>query len=58
MREPIVNDGKAPKANEAVEKEHPYVPPPPPYKLIVPYPQRLVKSKNKGQFRKFVELLK
>ena len=32
--------------------------PPPPYKPPMPYPQRLVKSKNEGQFKKFVELLK
>ena len=40
---------------EASEK--PYVPPPP-YKPPIPYPQRLAKSKNEGQFKKFVELLK
>ncbi|XP_058784356.1 uncharacterized protein LOC131659140 [Vicia villosa] len=42
---------------EASEKEKPYVPPPP-YKPPIPYPQRLAKSKNEGQFKKFVELLK
>ncbi|XP_050920545.1 uncharacterized protein LOC127138196 [Lathyrus oleraceus] len=42
---------------EEVEKESPYVVPPP-YKLIVPFPQRLVKSKVEAQFKKFVELLK
>ena len=45
------------KSEEAVEKEIPYVPPPP-YKPHVPYPQRLAKTKNEGQFKKFVELLK
>ena len=30
----------------------------PPYKPPIPYPQRLAKSKNEGQFKKFVELLK
>ncbi|XP_050896837.1 uncharacterized protein LOC127103634 [Lathyrus oleraceus] len=45
------------KSEEAVEKEEPYVPPPP-YKPIIPYPQRLVKSKSVGQFQKFVELPK
>lgn len=30
----------------------------PPYKLPIPYPQRLAKSKIEGQFKKFVELLK
>ncbi|XP_050918509.1 uncharacterized protein LOC127135927 [Lathyrus oleraceus] len=42
---------------EAVEKEKPCVPPPP-YKTSIPYPQRLAKSKTKGQFRNFVEFLK
>ncbi|XP_058775488.1 uncharacterized protein LOC131649747 [Vicia villosa] len=42
---------------EASKKEKPYVPPPP-YKPPIPYPQRLAKSKNEGQFKKFVELLK
>lgn len=42
---------------EIVEKEKPYVPPPP-YKPLIPYPQRLGKSKNEGQFKKFIELLK
>ncbi|XP_050908905.1 uncharacterized protein LOC127122647 [Lathyrus oleraceus] len=51
------NDGKADESGEAKDKEPPYVPPPP-YKPLVPYPQRLVKSKNEGQFKKFVELLK
>jgi hypothetical protein len=45
------------KKEEAVEKEEPYVPPPP-YKPPIPYPQRLVKSKSVGKFKKFVELLK
>lgn len=49
--------GEKYKNEEAVEKEKPYVPPPP-YKPHIPYPQRLVKSKNEGQFKKFVELLK
>ncbi|MCI37309.1 hypothetical protein A2U01_0058533, partial [Trifolium medium] len=31
---------------------------PPPYKPQIPYPQRLVKSKIDGQFKKYVELLK
>ena len=42
---------------EAVEKEKPYVPPPP-YKPLIPYPLRLTNSKTMGQFKKFVELLK
>lgn len=45
------------KSNETVEKEKPYVPPPP-YKPKIQYPQRLSKSKNKGQFKKFIKLLK
>lgn len=45
------------KSEEASEKETPYVPPPP-YKPPIPYPQRLVKTKNEGQFKIFVELLK
>ncbi|XP_050888681.1 uncharacterized protein LOC127093821 [Lathyrus oleraceus] len=48
---------KEDKSEEAIEKEEPYVPPPP-YKPPIPYPQRLVKSKSVGQFKKFVELLK
>ena len=32
--------------------------PPPPYTPHIPYPQRLAKTKNEGQFKKFVELLK
>ncbi|XP_050920161.1 uncharacterized protein LOC127137783, partial [Lathyrus oleraceus] len=42
---------------ETLEKKEPYVPPPP-YKPPIPYPQRLVKTKDVGQFRKFVDLLK
>ena len=42
---------------EVVEKEEPYVPPPP-YKPPIPYPQRPAKSKNVGQLKKFIELLK
>ncbi|XP_058744376.1 uncharacterized protein LOC131616994 [Vicia villosa] len=45
------------KEGETEEKEAPYIPPPP-YKPPIPYPQRLEKSKNIGQFKKFVELLK
>ncbi|XP_058785071.1 uncharacterized protein LOC131659980 [Vicia villosa] len=45
------------KEGEIEEKEAPYIPPPP-YKPPIPYPQRLKKSKNIGQFKKFVELLK
>ncbi|XP_058725740.1 uncharacterized protein LOC131597035 [Vicia villosa] len=48
---------KEDKEGETKEKEAPYIPPPP-YKLPIPYPQRLEKSKNIGQFKKFVELLK
>ena len=48
---------KEDKSKEVVEKEEPYVPPPP-YKPPIPYPQRLVKSKSVGQFKKFVEILK
>ncbi|XP_050919459.1 uncharacterized protein LOC127137002 [Lathyrus oleraceus] len=51
------NDGKEDESGKAKDKEPPYAPPPP-YKLLIPYPQRLVKSKNEGQFKKFVELLK
>ncbi|XP_050897504.1 uncharacterized protein LOC127104366 [Lathyrus oleraceus] len=51
------NDGKKDESREAKDKEPIYVPSPP-YKPPVPYPQRLVKSKNEGQFKKFVELLK
>lgn len=45
------------ETKEEVEKAKPYAPPPP-YKSPIPYPQRLGKSKTKGRFRKFVELLK
>ncbi|KAK2410400.1 hypothetical protein QL285_045765 [Trifolium repens] len=48
---------KEEKSEEVVEKKKPYVPPPP-YKPPIPYPQRFEKSKNEGQFKKFVELLK
>ncbi|XP_050875601.1 uncharacterized protein LOC127079235 [Lathyrus oleraceus] len=51
------NDGKEDESGETKDKEPSYVPLPP-YKPLIPYPQRLVKSKNKGQFKKFVELLK
>ncbi|CAJ2633397.1 unnamed protein product [Trifolium pratense] len=47
---------KEDSGEETKEKEKPYVPPPP-YKPPIPYPQRLVQSKNVGQFKKFVELL-
>ena len=49
--------GEEDKNEESIEKEKPYVPPPP-YKPPIPYPQRLAKSKNEGQFKKFIELLK
>ncbi|KAI5438249.1 hypothetical protein KIW84_024119 [Lathyrus oleraceus] len=42
---------------EIVEKEEPYVPPPP-YKPPIPYPQRQIKTKDAGQFKKIVDLLK
>ena len=42
---------------ETVEKEKSYVPPPS-YKPTIPYPHRLAKTKNEGQFNKFIELLK
>jgi hypothetical protein len=47
------------KRKEVVEeeKEKPYVPPPP-YNPLIPFPQRLAKSKSEGQFKKFIELLK
>ncbi|XP_050895129.1 uncharacterized protein LOC127101723 [Lathyrus oleraceus] len=51
------NDGKEDENGEEKDKEPPYLPPPP-YKPPVPFSQRLVKSKNEGQFKKFVELLK
>ncbi|XP_050889660.1 uncharacterized protein LOC127094946 [Lathyrus oleraceus] len=51
------NDGKEDENGDAKDKELPYLPLPP-YKPLVPYPERLVKSKNEGQFKKFVELLK
>ncbi|XP_050918461.1 uncharacterized protein LOC127135876 [Lathyrus oleraceus] len=51
------NDGKEDEGREVTDKEPTYVPLPP-YKPSIPYPQRLVKSKNEGQFKKFVELLK
>ncbi|XP_050895614.1 uncharacterized protein LOC127102260 [Lathyrus oleraceus] len=51
------NKGKEDKRGEEEDKETPYMPPPP-YKPHIPYPQRLAKSKNVGQFKKFVELLK
>ncbi|CAJ2627735.1 unnamed protein product [Trifolium pratense] len=47
---------KEDSGEETKEKEKPYVPPPP-YKPPIPYPQRLVQTKNVGQFKKFVELL-
>ncbi|XP_050914787.1 uncharacterized protein LOC127129692 [Lathyrus oleraceus] len=56
VKEPT-NDGKEDKSGEAEDKEISYVPLPP-YKPPIPYPQRLAKSKNEGQFKKFVELLK
>ncbi|XP_050893362.1 uncharacterized protein LOC127099689 [Lathyrus oleraceus] len=48
---------KEDKSEDAVKKEEPYVPPPP-YKPPTRYPQRLVKSKSVGKFKKLVELLK
>ena len=46
------------KAKEGVkeEKVKPYVPPPP-YKPLIRFPQRLAKSKSEGQFKKFVKKL-
>ncbi|XP_050915581.1 uncharacterized protein LOC127130652 [Lathyrus oleraceus] len=51
------NDGNKDENGKEKDKEPPYVPPPP-YKPLITYPQRLVKSKNEGQFKKFVEVLK
>ena len=51
------NEPKRKEDGETIEQEKPYVPPPP-YKPPIPYPQRLVKTKDIGQFKKFVELLK
>ncbi|XP_050918964.1 uncharacterized protein LOC127136453 [Lathyrus oleraceus] len=51
------NELKENKNEEAIEKEEPYVPPPP-YKPHIPYPQRFAKSKSVGKFKKFLELLK
>lgn len=45
------------KTKEEIEKEKSYVPVPS-YKSLIPYPQRIAKSKTEGQFKKFVELLK
>ncbi|XP_050878874.1 uncharacterized protein LOC127082692 [Lathyrus oleraceus] len=56
VKEPT-KDGKEDEIGKAKDKEPPYVPPPS-YKPHIPCPQRLVKSKNEGQFKKFVELLK
>ncbi|XP_058774441.1 uncharacterized protein LOC131648729 [Vicia villosa] len=42
---------------ETIEKEQSCAPPPP-YKPLIPFPQRLAKSKTERQFKKFVELLK
>jgi hypothetical protein len=55
----IVDSGQTLKSKKAGEneKETPYVPPPP-YKPPIPFPQRLVKPKNPGQFEKFIEMLK
>ncbi|KAI5396354.1 hypothetical protein KIW84_062526 [Lathyrus oleraceus] len=54
-----VNEPKEIEDNtqEAEEKEKPHVPPPP-YKPLIMYPQRLARSKTASQFRKFVELMK
>ncbi|XP_058764011.1 uncharacterized protein LOC131637443 [Vicia villosa] len=46
---------KKDKEGETEEKEAPHISPPP-YKPPIPYPQRLEKSKNIGQFKKFSEL--
>ncbi|XP_050889337.1 uncharacterized protein LOC127094559 [Lathyrus oleraceus] len=48
---------KRDKNKEVLDEERPHVPPPS-YKPPIPYPQRLAKSKNGGQFKKFVDLLK
>lgn len=37
VREPIVDNGQTLKEKEEVEKEQPYIPPPP-YKSHIPYP--------------------
>ncbi|XP_058766119.1 uncharacterized protein LOC131639655 [Vicia villosa] len=56
INEPKIND-KNDKSEEATEKETPYVPLPL-YKPPIPFPQRLAESKNEGQFKKFIKLLK
>lgn len=45
------------KTNETVEKQKLYMHSLP-YKPKIMYPQRLAKSKNEGQFKKLIELLK
>ncbi|XP_050875608.1 uncharacterized protein LOC127079243 [Lathyrus oleraceus] len=54
---PIASNEETIINKDDVEKEKPYVPPPP-YKPKIPYPQRLVKYMNEGHFKKFIELLK
>ncbi|XP_050918452.1 uncharacterized protein LOC127135866 [Lathyrus oleraceus] len=55
--EPEADNRLAPKLKETVKKEQWYVHASP-YKLLIPYPQRLANSKIEGQFKKFMELLK
>lgn len=57
VRKPIDEDEETITNKDDIEKEKPYVPPPP-YKPKIPYPQRLAKTKNGGQFKKFIEVLK
>ncbi|XP_050876102.1 uncharacterized protein LOC127079776 [Lathyrus oleraceus] len=54
---PIADSEETITTKDTVEKEKSYLPPPP-YKLKIPYPRRLAKTKNEGQFKKFIELLK
>ncbi|WJX45921.1 hypothetical protein P8452_32768 [Trifolium repens] len=55
-REDDQNEKDKEDKSEEVKKKT-YVSPPP-YKPPIPYPQRFEKSKNEGQFKKFVKLLK
>lgn len=57
VRKTIVEEEETITNKYAIEKEKPYVPPPL-YKPKIPYPQRLAKTKNEGQFKIFFELLK
>lgn len=57
VRKAIAEEDETITNKDAVDKEKPYVPPPS-FKPKISYPKILAKTKNEGQFKKFIRLPK